>query len=54
MIVIGENTHALVAGQFQVNPLPPKALKGKDKPVATFEVLATSAAALAAPPGRES
>jgi adenylate cyclase len=54
MIVIGENTHALVAGQFQVNPLPPKALKGKDKPVATFEVLATSAAVLAAPPGRES
>ncbi|HJS58958.1 MAG TPA: adenylate/guanylate cyclase domain-containing protein [Vicinamibacteria bacterium] len=55
MIVIGENTHAMVEGQFQVNPLPPKALKGKDKPVATFEVLATAGAALAAaPPGRES
>src|SRR5262245_13903295 len=44
MIVIGENTQAMVEGLFQVNPLPPKALKGKDKPVATFEVLASVAA----------
>jgi adenylate cyclase len=48
MIVIGENTHAMVAGQFQVNPLPPKALKGKDRPVATFEVLAPAGAAVSA------
>ncbi len=48
MIVIGENTHAMVAGQFQVNPLPAKALKGKDKPVATFEVLAPAGAAVPA------
>jgi adenylate cyclase len=53
MIVIGENTQALVNGQFQVNPLPPKALKGKDKPVATFEVLALSVPDLAATPVRE-
>ncbi len=51
MIVIGENTLALLNGQFQVNPLPPKALKGKDKPVATFEVLALAASDVAATPG---
>jgi len=53
MIVIGENTLALCNGQFQVNALPPKALKGKDKPVATYEVLAPKAQAAALTP-RES
>ncbi len=54
MIVIGEGTLAMVDGMFQVNPLPPKALKGKDKPVATFEVLAATEKALAGtPPTRE-
>ncbi len=50
MIVIGENTQAMVNGHFQVNALPAKALKGKDKPVATFEVLASSAQALGLTP----
>jgi len=50
MIVIGENTLAMVDGMFRVNALPPKALKGKDKPVATFEVLAAAEPAMAATP----
>jgi adenylate cyclase len=50
MIVIGENTLALLDGQFQVDALPPKALKGKDRPVATYAVLAPVAPDLAATP----
>jgi adenylate cyclase len=53
MVVIGENTLAELNGQFQVNALPPKALKGKDQPVATYEVLAPIGQDLAAAP-RES
>jgi adenylate cyclase len=38
MVVIGENTHALVAGQFECKSLGSFALKGKAKEVNVFEV----------------
>ncbi len=53
MVVIGENTHEMVKGQFNVNPLPKATLKGKEKEVAVFEVLSVveDPAATPAQPG---
>jgi len=39
MVVIGENTHALVAGQFECRSLGSFTLKGKAKEVNVFEVV---------------
>ena len=51
-IVIGENTYALVKNEFDCRPLGAKELKGKEKVVSAFEVLAPSRAA--AEPGAAS
>jgi adenylate cyclase len=39
MVVIGENTHEAVKGQFEVKPLGKATLKGKEREVSVFEVL---------------
>ncbi len=51
-VVIGENTHALVEGQFECRPLGAFSLKGKQREVQVYEVIGTSAedARPAAPP----
>src|SRR4029453_1251457 len=50
MVVIGENTHEQVKGLFQCKSMGNATLKGKEKEVAVFEVLAPVAAAADAPP----
>ena len=45
LIVIGENTFAAVKGHFQTRSLGKAILKGKEKEVAVYEVLATAARA---------
>jgi adenylate cyclase len=47
MIVIGENTYEAVKDQFEVKSLGKFTLKGKEKEVAVFEVLSSTAAAAA-------
>jgi len=49
MVVIGENTHEMVKGQFNVNVLPRATLKGKENEVAVFEVLSVVEGAAATP-----
>jgi adenylate cyclase len=55
-IVIGENTYAAVKGHFQCQSLGKVTLKGKEREVAVYEVLATDPARVGAatPPGRAS
>jgi adenylate cyclase len=55
-IVIGENTYAAVKSSFQCHSLGKASLKGKEKEVAVYEVLASisARAGAATPPGRAS
>jgi adenylate cyclase len=39
-VVIGENTHSLVEGQFECRPLGSFSLKGKEREVLVYEVIA--------------
>jgi adenylate cyclase len=50
MVVIGENTHAAVTGEFQCRSLGTVALKGKEKEVTAYEVLGGAAEAVIATP----
>jgi adenylate cyclase len=49
-IVIGENTYATVKNLFQCQSLGKATLKGKEKEVAVYEVLATARAGASTPP----
>jgi adenylate cyclase len=53
MLVVGENTHSQVAGQFQCRSLGSFTLKGKEKEVNVYEVVgpARAEAAVASAPG---
>ncbi len=50
MVVIGENTHAAVPGEFQCRSLGTVPLKGKEKEVAAFEVMGAVQDAVAVTP----
>ncbi len=54
MVVIGENTFEAVRGQFECRSLGEKGLKGKDKKVTAYEVVAALAALDVTPPGAAS
>jgi adenylate cyclase len=54
VIVIGENTYAAVKSRFQCQSLGMASLKGKEKEVAVYEVLASASVRAATPPGRAS
>jgi adenylate cyclase len=54
IIVIGENTYAAVKSHFQCQSLGKASLKGKEKEVAVYEVLASSRAATSTPSGAAS
>jgi len=51
IIVIGENTYAAVKNRFQCHSLGKASLKGKEKEVAVYEVLASLHAATSTPSG---
>jgi adenylate cyclase len=53
MLVVGENTHSMVAGQFECRSLGSFTLKGKEKEVKVYEVVgpARAEAAAATAPG---
>jgi adenylate cyclase len=53
MLVVGENTHSQVAGQFETRSLGSFTLKGKEKEVNVFEIMgpARAEAAVASAPG---
>ena len=42
MVVVGENTHRMVAGQFECRSLGSFTLKGKEREVSVFEVLGSA------------
>jgi adenylate cyclase len=54
IIVIGENTYAAVKNRFQCHSLGKASLKGKEKEVAVYEVLASLHAATSTPSGAAS
>ena len=54
LIVIGENTYAAVKSRFQCQSLGKATLKGKEKEVAVYEVLASARTAASTPSGAAS